>query len=269
MSDQDSSPEQQVPAQRISTSLDWADMVLDARVRGEIEMIARWVRHSQTLLETWRLARRLKPGYRSLFYGPPGTGKTLAACLLGKAAGLAVYRVDLARLVSGWIGETEKDLARLFDQAAAQDWILFFDQADVLFGKRTESRSANDRAANQQIAYLLQRIEDYPGIVILETNLRSHMDEAFARRFQSVIHFPMPDAEQRLRLWRGIFSDTGFALAADVDLARFAEDHELAGGSIVNVLRHAALLAAERKPAVASAEDMRHAILLELRKDVP
>jgi SpoVK/Ycf46/Vps4 family AAA+-type ATPase len=253
----------------MTTPLAWADLVLDARVRNEIEMIVRWVRHSQTLLESWGLARRLQPGYRSLFYGPPGTGKTLAACLLGKAAGLAVYRVDLARVTSGWIGETEKNLAAFFDRAAAQDWILFFDDADALFGRRTESRSANDRAGNQQVAYLLQRIEDYPGIVILETNLRSHLDEAFARRFQSVIHFQMPDAEQRLRLWRDIFGDAGFALAADVDLPRLAEEHELAGGGIVNILRHAALLAVERKPPVASAEDLRQAILLELRKDEP
>ena len=265
MSDQDASAA--LPAQRITTPLAWEDLVLDARVRDEIDMIARWVRHSSTLLESWGLQRRLKPGYRSLFYGPPGTGKTLAACLLAKTAGLAVYRVDLARAASGWIGETEKNLAALFDYAAAHDWILFFDEADVLFGKRTESRSANDCAHNQQVAYLLQRIEDYPGIVILETNLRSHMDEAFVRRLQSVIHFAMPDAEQRLRLWRDIFSDSGFALAADVDIQRLADDHELAGGGIVNVLRHAALLAAERNPPVASAEDLRQGILRELRKE--
>jgi SpoVK/Ycf46/Vps4 family AAA+-type ATPase len=269
MSDQDASAEQQLAVQRMTTPLAWEDLVLDARVRGEIEMITRWVRHSETLLEDWGLARRLKPGYRSLFYGPPGTGKTLAVCLLGQVSGLAVYRIDLARVVSGWIGETEKDLAKLFDQAAAQGGILLFDEADALFGKRTESRSANDRAINQQVAYLLQRIEDYPGIVILETNLRSRMDEAFIRRFQSVIHFAMPDAEQRLRLWRGLFDGAGFALAADVDLPRLAADHELAGGSIVNVLRHAALLAVERNPPMGSAEDLHQAILLELRKEEP
>ena len=136
-----------------------------------------------------------------------------------------MYRVDLARMVAGWLGETEKDLAAFFDHAAAQDWILFFDEADMLFGKRTESRSANDRATNQQVAYLLQRIEDYPGIVILETNLRSHLDEAFVRRLQSVIHFPMPDAEQRLRLWRDIFGDSGLVLASDVDFKHLAEEH--------------------------------------------
>lgn len=269
MSDQDASAEQHPLAQRITTPLAWQDLVLDARVRDEIEMIARWVRHSNTLLETWGLARRLKPGYRSLFCGPPGTGKTLAACLLGKAAGLAVYRIDLSRVLSGWIGETEKNLAALFDHAAAHDWILFFDEADALSGKRTESRSANDRAHNQQVAYLLQRIEDYPGIVILETTLRSHMDEAFIRRFQSVIHFPMPDAEQRLRLWRDMFSDAGFALAADVDFERLAADHELTGGGIVNVLRHAALLAAERKPPVVRADDLRQAVQREIRKEEP
>ncbi|MDE1150353.1 MAG: ATP-binding protein [Azospirillaceae bacterium] len=260
-------PGPEFPAQRITTALDWDDLVLDTPTRAQVEMIRRWIRHADTLMNGWGLAKRLKPGYRSLFYGPPGTGKTLTASLLGKAHGLAVYRVDLSRVVSKWIGETEKNLGNLFDQAQHRNWILFFDEADALFGKRTETRSANDRSANQQIAYLLQRLEDFPGVVILATNQRAHMDEAFTRRFQSSILFPMPDTDARLRLWRDNFQDQPFDLAADVDLERLATDHELAGGSILNVLRYACLLAVERKPATITANDLMQAIRQELNKE--
>ena len=255
------------PAQRLTTLYEWDDLVLDPSARQDVEEIAAWARHHHTLLDTWRLKKRLKPGYRSIFYGPPGTGKTLTCSLLGKTTGLSVYRIDLSKVVSKYIGETEKNLASLFDHAQHQDWILFFDEADSLFGKRTESRNANDRAANQQVSYLLQRIEDYPGIVILATNLRSHLDEAFARRFQSMIHFPMPSAEQRLRLWEDNFNDRPYRLAADVDLRRLALDYELAGGSIINVLRHACLKAVVRTPPEVTAQDLLHGVRRELDKE--
>ncbi len=255
------------PADPITTPLDWQDLVIDSATRAQIEMISAWVRHSTTLLHDWGLAHRLKPGYRCLFYGSPGTGKTLTAALLGKHHSLPVYRVDLSRVVSKWIGETEKNLAALFDQAQNRNWILFFDEAEALFGKRTEASSANDRAANQQIAYLLQRLEDFPGLVILSTNVRSHMDEAFARRFQSAILFPMPDAAARLRLWRDMFETGRFALAPDVDFPTLAADHELAGGAIVNVLRHACLLAVTRQPQRVELGDIMSGIREELRKE--
>jgi hypothetical protein len=255
------------PAQRITTPLEWDDLVLDAATLEQIGMIRRWIRHAPMLMDDWNLKRRLRSGYRSLFYGPPGTGKTLTACLLGKSEGRAVYRVDLSRVVSKWIGETEKNLGSLFDQAQHRDWILFFDEADALFGRRTESHTANDRAANQQIAYLLQRLEDFPGVVILATNMRGNMDEAFARRFQSVILFPMPDAELRLRLWEDNFAQSGFALGADVDLPALAREYEISGGAIVNVLRHAALMAAERDPKAATADDLLQGVRLELHKE--
>lgn len=260
-------PSPDFPAQRITTALDWNDLVLDSETRAQIEMIRRWTRHAPLLMESWGLARRLKPGYRSLFYGPPGTGKTLTACLLGKSEGRPVYRVDLSRVVSKWIGETEKNLGNLFDQAQHRNWILFFDEADALFGKRTESHSANDRAANQQIAYLLQRLEDFPGVVILATNARSHMDEAFARRFQSAILFAMPNAEARLQLWRDCFSQGGFELDETVDLPSIARDYEISGGAIVNVLRHAALMAVDRQTGHATADDLLQGIRLELLKE--
>ena len=263
----DPPPSTDFPASRLTTPLEWDDLVLDAAVREQVNQITEWVRHSRTLLKDWGLARRLKPGFRTLFHGPPGAGKTLTAALLGKATGLVVYRVDISRVVSKWIGETEKNLAALFDQAEHRNWILFFDEADALFGKRGESNSANDRAANQQIAYLLQRLEDYPGLAILATNLHNHLDEAFARRFQSSIHFGVPNADARLRLWRECFASDGFALADDVKFEVLADKYELTGGAIINVLRHAALKAVQRDPPTVTAQDLLEGVRRELRKD--
>lgn len=255
------------PATLVSTPLDWDDLILDPPTIKQIEMVGSWIKHSKTLMDDWGLSRRLKPGYRCLFHGPPGTGKTLTASLLGKRHELPVYRVDLSQIVSKWIGETEKNLASLFDQAQDRDWILFFDEADALFGKRTESRSSNDRSANQQIAYLLQRLESHSGIAILATNQTAHMDEAFSRRFQSTILFPMPDKASRLRLWQETFSSPGFTLAPEIDFAELAENYELSGGGIINVLRHAALLAVQRDPVTVELRDLIDGIRLELKKD--
>jgi ATPase family protein associated with various cellular activities (AAA) len=255
------------PALLITTEYEWGDLVLEPATRNEIEDIAAWIQHEEALMNGWLLKKRLKPGFRSLFYGPPGTGKTLTASLLGKAAGLPVYRIDLSKVVSKYIGETEKNLATLFDHAQHQNWILFFDEADSLFGKRTESRNANDRAANQQVSYLLQRVEDFNGVVILATNLRSNLDEAFARRFQSMIHFPMPGVEQRLRLWEENFKNKPYRLAADVDLSRVAREFELSGGSIVNVLRYACLKAVVRNPQEIQTHDLIYGVRKELHKE--
>jgi SpoVK/Ycf46/Vps4 family AAA+-type ATPase len=187
--------------------------------------------------------------------------------LLGRLTGLPVYRIDLSKVVSKYIGETEKNLASLFDHAQHGNWILFFDEADSLFGKRTETRNANDRAANQQVSYLLQRIEDFPGVVILATNLRAQLDEAFTRRFQSVTLFRMPNAEQRLRLWQDNFADKPYRLAPDIDLRALAQAHELSGGSIINVLRYVCLQAVVREPPVIEAQDLRDGVRKELHKD--
>ena len=180
------------PAQKITTNLDWEDMVLNPVIEDQVAELITWLSHKDTLLNDWGLSKHLKPGYRALFYGPPGTGKTLTVSLLGKNLGLDVYRVDLSMIVSKYIGETEKNLSRIFDTAAHQNWILFFDEADALFGKRTQANSSNDRHANQQTAYLLQRIEDFPGFIILASNLKENMDDAFSRRFQSIINFKIP-----------------------------------------------------------------------------
>lgn len=231
------------PAKRITTALEWEDMVVDYQVASELDEICTWIESGKIIMDDWGLSRFLKAGYRSLFYGPPGTGKTLAATLLGKRNGMDVYRVDLSMIVSKYIGETEKNLARVFDLAENRNWILFFDEADALFGKRTSTNTSNDRHANQEVAYLLQRIEDFPGIIILATNLRSNIDEAFSRRFQSVIYFPMPTEELRAELWRKMLpSDWLDWLDNDAEeVINMAARTELSGGSIANVVRRCAL----------------------------
>ena len=228
------------PAKRITTPLVWEDMILDYDTQEALEEINTWIAHRHTVMEEWGLKRILKPGYRALFYGPPGTGKTLAATLLGKKNNMDVYRVDLSMIVSKYIGETEKNLAKVFDLAENRNWILFFDEADALFGKRTSTNTSNDRHANQEVAYLLQRIEDFPGTVILATNLKSNIDEAFSRRFQSVIYFPMPNGELRAELWRGMLPKEWLGDDAEGLIATAAES-ELSGGSITNVVRRCAL----------------------------
>ncbi|MEM6684607.1 MAG: ATP-binding protein [Bacteroidota bacterium] len=254
------------PAQKITTELEWDDVVLNPDIMEQVAELKTWLEHKDVLMEDWGLSKRLKRGYRALFHGPPGTGKTLTVSLLGKNLGLDVYRVDLSMIVSKYIGETEKNLSRIFDTAAHQNWILFFDEADALFGKRTKANSSNDRHANQQTAYLLQRIEDFPGFIILASNLRANMDQAFSRRFQSIIHFKMPSIEERLSLWQKAFSGR-CTLAADIDLYYIAENYELAGGAIINVLRYCALAAIQRGDHVVQKQELITGIRREMKKE--
>jgi hypothetical protein len=254
------------PAQRITTKLAWRDLVLAPQVLAEIENIRTWILHANTIMQDWGLEKSLKPGYRSLFYGPPGTGKTLTATLIGAEFDIDVYRIDLSMLVSKYIGETEKNLANVFDQAQNKNWILFFDEADALFGKRTQTSSANDRYANQEVSYLLQRVEDYPGVVILATNLKGNVDEAFARRFQSLVYFPLPDAEQRHQLWRNTLNGK-VRLAQGVDLHGLAEAYELSGGAITNVVRYGAINALQMNRETICHEDLVNGVAKELRKE--
>lgn len=254
------------PAKLITTRLSWEDLVLAPEVRYEVESLQVWLRQSSSLLREWGLDKSVKPGYRCLFYGPPGTGKTLTATLIGASAGVDVYRIDLSMVVSKYIGETEKNLANVFDQAQDKNWVLFFDEADALFGKRTEGSTSNDRHANQEISYLLQRVEDFPGVVILASNLKGNIDQAFARRFQSAIYFGIPDAGQRLTLWRAVFQDAA-RYGPDVDLKILAETHELSGAAITNVIRYAAICASRRASSAVSHADLVHGIRKEMIKE--
>lgn len=228
------------PAEHIETGMEWSDLVLPATTLQQIREIENWITHNDTLLRDWGMKKRVKPGYRALFYGPPGTGKTLTATLLGKETGKEVFRIDLSRIISKYIGETEKNLSRLFDKADSKNWILFFDEADALFGKRTDIRDAHDKYANQETAYLLQRIESHNGVVILASNRRGNLDEAFSRRFQSIIHFPMPKPEERHTLWLNTLPEQ-MMTDAEIDWRAIATRYELSGASILNIVHYCAI----------------------------
>ena len=254
------------PAKKINTTLDWDDLVLDPHTIVQLQDIKIWLEHGSKLMNDWEMKKRLKPGYKALFFGPPGTGKTLTAGLLGKLANVDVYRVDLSMVISKYIGETEKNLEKVFAKAENKSWILFFDEADALFGKRTSISDAHDKYANQEIAYLLQRLEDYNGLVVLSSNMRSNVDEAFGRRLQSIIHFPMPRYAERLALWKQSFSHHT-NLADDVNLEVIAEKYEVAGGSIINVVQYASLMALHRNENIIRNIDIHEGIKKELRKE--
>ncbi len=230
------------PAQILETEMKWEDLVLSTETNLQIQELQTWITHGDTLLQDWGMHKKLKPGYRALFHGPPGTGKTLTASLLGKYTGKDVYKIDLSMVVSKFIGETEKNLANLLAKAEKTENILFFDEADALFGKRTNVRDAHDKYANQEVSYLLQRIENYKGLVILASNFKSNIDDAFVRRFQSIIHFPLPKAQERLQLWKKAFPSK-VRLQQDVDLTNIAQRYELSGAEIMNIVQYACLCA--------------------------
>ncbi len=254
------------PAQQIATELDWEDLVLDAQTLSKIQELDHWLQHHHTLLYDWEMHKRIKPGYRVLFYGPPGTGKTFTAMLLGKHSGLPVFRVDLSMIVSKYIGETEKNLSSLFDKAENKNWILFFDEADALFGKRTNVRDAHDKYANQEVSYLLQRIESYPGLVILASNFKTNMDEAFTRRFQSIIYFPIPKAPERLQLWEKAFP-IQVTLDESIDLQQIAQKYELTGSNIINIVQYCCIDLLAKEKTMLSNEELIIGIQREYAKE--
>ena len=254
------------PAQLLQTEMEWEDLILNDRTREQIQELETWVKHGHTLLEDWGMRKRVKPGYRALFFGPPGTGKTLTASLLGKYTEKEVYRVDLSMVVSKYIGETEKNLSNLFAKAENKDWILFFDEADALFGKRTNVKDAHDKYANQEVAYLLQRVESYNGLTILASNFKSNIDDAFMRRFQSVIHFPMPNAQERLLLWEQSFPPKA-SLTPEVDLSAISRKYELSGSGIINVAQYCCLEALGRGEGLITQEDLLNGIRKEFLKE--
>lgn len=254
------------PAKKIITPLEWEDLVLPYNIREELDDIIRWLKYQQQIKDQWQLERLIKPGYRCLFYGPPGTGKTLTAMLLGKQNNMDVYRIDLSMIVSKYIGETEKNLAKVFDKALHHNWILFFDEADALFGQRTDTQSSNDRHANQEVAYLLQRIEDFPGMVILATNLKENIDEAFFRRFQSALYFPVPDERLRYQLWENMLPAEWMPEPKE-DFLHQAASYKLSGGSMVNIIQSCAIKLYGNGEKFLSFGQFRQAVEREMRKE--
>jgi Winged helix domain, variant/ATPase family associated with various cellular activities (AAA) len=223
----------------------WEDLVLPADRMAVLREIHDQVRHRALVHETWGFRRTLAlgRGLNVLFSGPPGTGKTMAVEVLAGALGLDMYAIDLSRVVSKYLGETEKNLARIFDEARTSNAILFFDEADALFGKRTQVRDAHDRYANVEVSYLLQKMEEHEGVVVLATNLRKNLDEAFVRRLHFMVEFPQPDAADRQRIWERIWpADT--PRDPDIDLDLLAREIDVSGGSIRNIAVAGAFLAA-------------------------
>lgn len=254
------------PAKEVSTSMEWDDVVLPPATRAQVADIGAWLQQQHRIATDANLARKVKPGYRVLFYGPPGTGKTLTAALLGKQFGKPVYRVDLSQIVSKYIGETEKNLESVFRRAERQDWILFFDEADALFGKRTSVQSAHDKYANQEVSYLLQRVEDYGGLLILASNFKNNLDDAFIRRFHSIVHFPQPNAQERHLLWQKSLP-AGLPLHESVDLLDLATHYDLSGAGILNVVHYATLRCYDRGEASLSQAVIMEGIRKEFLKE--
>jgi AAA+ superfamily predicted ATPase len=244
-------------AQRIEPIFSWDDLVLPSPSINQLREIADAVRHRHIVYGQWGFEQRLSlgKGLKALFAGPSGTGKTMAAEVLARDLGLDLYKIDLATVVSKYIGETEKNLDRIFRAAQSSNAIIFFDEADALFGKRSEVKDAHDRYANIEVAYLLQRIEEYDGFVILATNLILNIDEAFTRRMNYTVEFPFPDKRHRELLWRGMFPPQT-PLADDLDFAFLGQQFPMSGGNIKNAALAAAFLAAAEHSAV----QMRHLI---------
>lgn len=256
---------QDFPAKKIDTVMTWEDLVLRPATQTQITDIKVWIEHHQALAKDSIIARKLKQGYRVLFYGPPGTGKTLTASLLGKQFKKDVYRIDLSQVVSKFIGETEKNLEKIFAKAENKDWMLFFDEADSLFGKRSGISSSHDKYANQEVSYLLQRIEDFQGLIMLASNFKNNIDQAFLRRFNSIIHFPMPDATERLSIWQKNVPES-IPLLPDVNLKLYADKYEFSGSAITNIMQYACLHAISRKAGVGN-DEINNGIRRELLKE--
>lgn len=253
-------------ARKITPRYDWTDIILPADQLALLHEILATVRGRPLVLDEWGVGRKLasSQGVTILFAGPPGTGKTMAAEIIAGELGLDLYKIDLSTVVSKYIGETEKNLEKIFNEAASSNAILFFDEADAIFGKRSEVKDAHDRYANVEISYLLQRMEAYDGVTILATNLRANLDEAFTRRLQFAVDFPFPQEADRRRIWQTLFPPD-VPRDADLDFDLLARRFKLAGGNIRNILVSAAYLAAADGQVVTMAH-LLHSVRRELQK---
>lgn len=231
------------PAKKIETKLSIDDIVLNKEVQRHYQNLEDWIHYNQQLMDKWEMEKRLPKGFRVLFYGPPGTGKTLTAGVLGNETKKDVYKIDLSMVVSKYIGETEKNLELLFARAEDKDWILFFDEADAIFGKRTSVRDAHDKYANQEVSYLLQRIEDYNGLVILATNMKNNIDDAFIRRFNDIVKFSIPSEDERKAIWEKSFPED----AEYGEIPEKIKAYKLTGGNIINAVHFAGIQALKRR----------------------
>ena len=232
-------------AKKITPFYKWDDIVLPPEKKEQLREVCNYVKYRSLVYGDWGFDKKLSlgKGLNILFTGTSGTGKTMAAEVIAGELGLDLYKIDLSAMISKYIGETEKNLSRIFSEAETSNAILFFDEADALFGKRSEVRDSHDRYANIETSYLLQRMEEYEGVVILATNLCKNMDDAFVRRMHFTIEFPFPSQKYRHRIWEGIWTEKT-PRAKDIDLEFMGSRFEIAGGNIKNVALAAAFLAA-------------------------
>jgi ATPase family protein associated with various cellular activities (AAA) len=253
-------------ARRIVPRVGWEDLVLPAEVMEQLAEITARLRHRERVLDEWRMARTSSRGrgITALFAGDSGTGKTMSAEVIAGGLGLDLYVIDLSSVLDKYIGETEKNLDRIFTQAEGVGGVLLFDEADALFGKRSEVKDSHDRYANVEVAYLLQRMERFDGIALLTTNLRTNLDDAFTRRLDAIIEFPLPSSADRRALWAKKL-DAGAPLADDIDLDFLAEAFRISGGNIHNSVVTAAFLAAQDDRSV-SMGDLIRGVQREYRK---
>lgn len=253
-------------ARRIEPTVTWDDLVLPPDSHTQLRELTARARHRDRVLGEWgmRPGGGRGRGVSALFAGDSGTGKTMSAEVIASDLGLDLYTVDLATVIDKYVGETEKNLERIFTEAAGVNGVLLFDEADAIFGKRSDVKDAHDRYANVESAYLLQRMESFDGLAILATNLRANLDDAFTRRLDLVIDFPVPDPDQRLVLWERCLGPL-LPRGTDLDLDFCAENFELAGGNIRSIAVTAAYLAADTGESV-TMPTLIHAIQREYQK---
>ena len=244
----------------------WDDLVIKSEQREQLEIICNQVKYQSVVGETWGFYKKASygRGISAMFYGAPGTGKTMAAQVMANELGLALYRIDISQIFSKYIGETEKNITELFHRARHTNALLFFDEADSLFAKRSEVKDSHDRNANTETAHLLQKLEDYDGICILATNFIGNIDEAFKRRIKFMVNFVFPTPDIRLQLWESILPKD-LPLEEEIDFSFFAEQFELSGSSIKEILTNAAFLAAAKQQGLKN-EDIVEAIRLNFAK---
>ena len=230
----------------VSARYGWQDIILPQDQKEQLKEICNQIKYRQTVYKDWGFGHKLTrgKGVNAIFSGPSGTGKTMAAEIMGNEVGIDVYKIDLSAIVSKYIGETEKNLDRIFREGMTANAIIFFDEADSLFGKRSEVHDSHDRYANIEVSYLLQKMDDYDGLIILATNFRKNMDDAFTRRMHFVLEFPMPEENYRHLIWKSMFPEKA-PVAADIDLAFLARQFTISGGNIRNIVLASAFLAAQ------------------------
>lgn len=240
----DSSPD--FPATLLETEKEFEDLILKESTSIQLDTIMQYAANRSSLYGREGVAHKIKPGLLAMLYGPPGTGKTFTVAVMSKKLGIDAYRIDLSRVISKYIGETEKNLEKIFERLSDKNCILFFDEADALFGKRTEVSDAKDRYANQEVAYLLQRVENFPGLVILASNYKQNLDKAFKRRILVSIYLAPPDAEERLTLWNNGLPEY-FKYVPDNLPVMLAEKHPFTGANIDNIIKLSCITAESEK----------------------